>query len=180
MKYLIYIICFLFFFIDVNAQQYKKGDVSIGIGPCSVVVEKVGGFVTMDYDLLDFGGIDGKKFSLLIGGDLIVVNNLTYNDKKDNKDGKYIFVSTEPHIYVNWNTKLNGFMVYSGLKLKPMITYCYEMGQDENANKNRWDIRGCIPAIPLGFKYFFNDNIGMFVDFAFPTIDNRIGITYKF
>lgn len=172
MKRILYLFISLIVSLPINAQHYKKGDISIGGGFCSFLIKNLGCFITMDYDVKDFGGKDNNNFSILIGGDF----STTYNRELKNS----IAITPDIHGLINWNSKLKGFNVYSGLRVKALIRYNYKDAFPEGSKDSRLDMLGLAPSIPLGFKYFFNDKFGLFVDFAFPIIENRIGAVYKF
>lgn len=154
------------------AQHYRKGDLSIGVGMCSFIINNLGGFVTVDYDVKDFGGSDNGRFSLLLGGGVAITCGREFH--------KTIDILPDAHMYVNWNTRIEGFNVYSGLGAKALLKYNYGGRTPENENVKSLDIFGLLPSIPLGFKYFFNDKAGIFADFSIPDISNRLGFVYKF
>ncbi|GHT69274.1 hypothetical protein AGMMS50239_35770 [Bacteroidia bacterium] len=171
--------------VGANAQLFSKGDkvINLGIGVPSYLggsgyetkIPLVSG--SFDYGLLD-GLLEGKA-SIGVGGYLGYTSNrfnIKYTGGNYGYDFSYLIIGPRASFHYNPIDKLD---TYGGLLLGYNIVSSSTYGRADQYVKPDNESR-FTPALYVGARYYFVDNIAVFAEVGYGISLIEVGISFKF
>jgi hypothetical protein len=166
----------------VNAQLFSKGDkvINLGIGVPSYLggngyetkIPLVSG--SFDYGLID-GLLEGKA-SIGVGGYLGYTANRYKYLGNHGYDFSYLIFGPRASFHYN---PIDNLDTYGGLLLGYNIVSSSAYGETAQFIKPNNDSR-FIPALYVGARYYFTDNIAAFAEIGYGVSLIEAGLSFKF
>jgi hypothetical protein len=166
----------------VNAQLFSKGDkvINLGIG----VPSYLGGngyetklpLISGSFDYGLFDGLLENKASIGVGGYLGYTANRFKYAGNQGYDFSYLIIGPRASFHYNPIDKLD---TYGGLLLGLNIVGSSVYGDADQRYKPDNET-GFIPALYVGARYYFADNIAVFAEVGYGVSLIEAGISFKF
>jgi hypothetical protein len=154
----------------VFSQRIMEGDTQINAGV---------GFSSGGWGLPIYGGLDyGVTDDISVGG-MVSFSSQDYSYVDGKYKGKWMSIGANGNYHFNTLLDIpDEFDVYAGLTLAyNSFSYDYPAGDYTFSNK----ASGVGIAAQIGARYFFNDNIGINLEFGGGDIASggKIGVTFR-